>query len=62
MRHMTAKTTHTPSRQPIVLSDADREVLAALPADERELIERVMHQHPELTAEKALNALRTFAI
>jgi len=46
----------------MVLSDADREILAALPADERALIERAMRQHPELTVEKALEALRAFSI
>jgi len=46
----------------MVLSDADRESLASLPADERELIDRVMRQDPRLTVEKALQALRAFSI
>ena len=62
MKAMKVNTTHTPSEQAVELSDADREVLAMLPTDERELIERVIRQHPNLTVEKALKALRTFAI
>jgi len=46
----------------MVLSDADCEILAALPADERALIERAVRQHPALTVEKALEALRAFSI
>ena len=53
----------TPSGQEMmVLSDAGREILAALPADERASIERAMRQHPELTVKKALEALRAFSI
>ncbi len=59
---MTVKTTNTPNRHEMVLSDADRELLASLPADERELIDRVMRQDPRLTVEKALQALRAFSI
>ena len=59
---MTVKTTYTLSVQEIVLSNADREILAALPADEPDLIERAMRQHPELTVEKALEVMRAFSI
>jgi DNA-binding transcriptional ArsR family regulator len=59
---MAMRTTCTPSGQEIVLSDADREILAALPADERALIEHAMRERPELTVEKALEALRAFSI
>ena len=59
---MTVKTTNTPNGQEMVLNDADRELLASLPADERELIDRVMRQDPRLTVEKALQALRAFSV
>jgi DNA-binding transcriptional ArsR family regulator len=59
---MTGKTTYTPSGKEMVLTDADREILAAPPADERALIERAMRERPELTVEKALEALRAFSI
>jgi hypothetical protein len=62
MRRMTVNTINKPGGQAVLLSEVDREVLAALPTDERELIERVMHQHPELTVEKAVKALRAFSI
>ena len=45
-----------------MLSDVDREMLAALPADERDLIERVLQQDPKVTVEKAIEILRAFSI
>ena len=43
----TTDTTDTPGGQVGMLSDVDREMLAALPADERDLIERVLQQDPK---------------
>jgi hypothetical protein len=62
MRPMTLKTTDTPGGQVAMLSDVDREMLAALPADERDLIERVLRQDPKITVEKAIEVLRAFSI
>jgi hypothetical protein len=59
---MTPKPTDTPGGQVVMLSDADREMLAALPADERDLIERVLQQDPKVTVEKAIEILRAFSI
>jgi hypothetical protein len=59
---MTVKTTETPTRAEVTLSHADREMLAALSPDERELIERVLHRDPKLTIEKAIEVLRAFSI
>ncbi len=54
MTSMTVKTTDTPTRAEVTLSDADREMLATLPPDERELIERVLYRDPKLTIVKAI--------
>jgi len=62
MRPMTLKPTDTPGGQVLMLSDVDREMLAALPADERDLIERVLQQDPKVTVEKAIEILRAFSI
>jgi hypothetical protein len=62
MRPMTLKPTDTPGGQVVMLSDVDREMLAALPADERDLIERVLQQDPKITVEKAIEVLRAFSI
>lgn len=62
MRPMTLKTTDTPGGQVVMLSDVDREMLAALPADERDLIERVLRQDSKVTVEKAIEVLRAFSI
>ena len=62
MRPMTLKPTDTPGGQVLMLSDVDREMLAALPADERDLIERVLRQDPKVTVEKAIEVLRAFSI
>lgn len=62
MRPMTLKPTDTPGGQVVMLSDVDREMLAALPADERDLIERVLQQDPKVTVEKAIEILRAFSI
>jgi hypothetical protein len=59
---MILKTTDTPGGQVVMLSDVDREMLAALPADERDLIERVLQQDPKVTVEKAIEILRAFSI
>ena len=59
---VTVKTTDTPVRAEVTLSDADREMLAALPPDERELIERVLYRDPKLTIAKAIEVLRAFSI
>jgi hypothetical protein len=59
---MTLKPTDTPGGQVVMLSDVDREMLAALPADERDLIERVLQQDPKVTVEKAIEILRAFSI
>jgi hypothetical protein len=59
---MTLKTTDTPGGQVVMLSDVDREMLAALPADERDLIERVLQQDSKVTVEKAIEVLRAFSI
>jgi hypothetical protein len=59
---MTLKTSDTPGGQVVMLSDVDREMLAALPADERDLIERVLRQDPKITIEKAVEILRAFSI
>jgi hypothetical protein len=59
---MTLKPTDTPGGQVLMLSDVDREMLAALPADERDLIERVLQQDPKVTVEKAIEILRAFSI
>ena len=62
MRPITLKTTDTPGGQIVMLSDVDREMLAALPPDERDLIERVLQQDPKVTVEKAIEILRAFSI
>ena len=62
MRPITPNTTDTPGGQVVMLSDVDREMLAALPADERDLIERVLQQDPKVTVEKAIEILRAFSI
>jgi hypothetical protein len=62
MRPMILKPTDTPGGQVAMLSDVDREMLAALPADERDLIERVLQQDPKVTVEKAIEILRAFSI
>ena len=62
MRPMTLKPTDTPGGQVLMLSDVDREMLAALPADERDLIERVLQQDPKVSVEKAIEILRAFSI
>jgi hypothetical protein len=59
---MTLKTTDTPGGQVVMLNDVDREMLSALPADERDLIERVLQQDPKVTVEKAIEILRAFSI
>jgi hypothetical protein len=59
---MILKPTDTPGGQVAMLSDVDREMLAALPADERDLIERVLQQDPKVTVEKAIEILRAFSI
>ena len=63
MRRVTLKTTDTPGgRVVVVLSDVDREMLATLPADERDVIERVLKQDPKVTVEKAILLLRAFSL
>ena len=63
MRRVTLKTTDTPGgRVVVVLSDVDREMLATLPADERDVIERVLQQDPKVTVEKAIQLLRAFSL
>jgi hypothetical protein len=37
-------------------------MLAALPADERDLIERFLQQDPKVSVEKAIEILRAFSI
>jgi len=54
--------TRAPNATVMALSDADRDILAALAADERELIERAIRHDPKLTVEKAVKALRLFGI
>ena len=62
MRRVTLKTTDTPGGQVVVLSDVDREMLATLPAHERDVIERVLKQDPKVTVEKAIQLLRAFSL
>jgi hypothetical protein len=52
MTPITVKTTDTTTRAEGTLGDADREMLAALPPDERELIERVCTVIPSLPSRK----------
>jgi hypothetical protein len=49
---------HRARRGALVLSDADRQLLATLPDDTRDLVKRAMRHRPGITAAEALNALR----
>ena len=49
---------HRARRGALVLSDADRQLLATLPDDKRDLVKRAMRHRPGITAAEALNALR----
>jgi hypothetical protein len=49
---------HRAQRGALVLSDADRQLLATLPDDKRDLVKRAMRHRPGITAAEALNALR----
>jgi hypothetical protein len=49
---------HRARRGALVLSDADRQLLATLPDDKRDPVKRAMRHRPGITAAEALNALR----